>query len=381
MPHTCNRCRTQYEIGMFDSGHDYCMTCYVRIQEERRKKAEQERREQEKREAKKQKLISEIEAKLYEQRKESEHTNPQRVFMSGADLKRMRHFGVGEIYAQKKEAHEKPLPEQIKHPSIYAASALKKSLPPAKADRDYAGSSPIMHMNIPQEEDEGNITISAIQGLPVSLSCGQKNIQVLLAGKNGTGRKINAELVHSLADSSGKSVEARAQPEKFSLEPGAEQEIKIEFSLPESARSGPLVLNAYIRETAAYVDRQPAKSQPLQLTSEVKTPMELAYIPKSSRLASIGEAMALQMDFQNLGESGGILSMKSNVRFGQNDSQLAWLTKKAKIKGKQKRITLEFAPVKKTEIQILWLELLGVDSNGKEYSLKKVIEEKIKDGS
>jgi len=116
----------------------------------------------------------------------------------------------------------------------------------------------------------------------------------------------------------------------------------------------------------------------VNLTSEIKTPMELAYIAKScrfERLESGGPVLILV--FENKGESGGILSTKSSAGYGNDSGMLrAALPERVKIKGRQKKVELKFAPAQEVAVELLALELLGVDSNGKEYKLQKTIKEK-----
>ena len=381
MVHTCNRCRAHYEIGMFDSGHDYCMTCYVRIKEEKAKKQKQELYEQQKKDAKKQHLINELETKLYERRKQNAIARPERIVMSGSDLRKVRRFGIGGELVAAPGLPETHMPGHSRK-ALSHLPILKKPGEDRTELPDYKPIGSTVHSNAAAEDEEGAIILKTTAGLPVSLSLGQRNISVVLNGKSEAKKRMSLEFMASAVDSKKKSITLKLEPGKCTLEPGAEQQLKITFDVPEDAGTGPMALTAYLRENAVYVDRPAAKSGTVSLSSELKTPMELAYLAGSCRFEKLEEGQnALVLAFENKGESGGTLSTKSSVGYGSAESmQRAGLIEKARIKGKQKKAELRFAPANPATIEKLALELLGADSNGKEYALRRTVKERREKG-
>jgi len=352
------------------------MTCYVRIQDEKVKKKQKELEEQQKKDAKKQHMLYELENKLYERRKQNAIARPDRIAISGADLHRLKRFGIPETVVVKPGAPETHMPGHGKHlshlPIMKKAELDNKELP------EYTPIGSTVHSHAGVEEDDGIVTLKAIEGLPVSLSVGQKNVRLLMVGKNETKKKLNTEFMASAYDFNKKAISLKAEPGKCTLEPGAEMQFKISFDLEDNVATGPMALSAYLRENAVYVDRLSAKSEAVNLTSEIKTPMELVYIASSCRFERLeGDKTAICLVFENKGESGGILSTKSSIGYGSDAGMLrAALPERAKVKGKQKKVELRFSPAQEVAVGLLALELLGADSNGKEYKLQKTIKEK-----
>jgi len=260
MTHVCNRCRAQYEIGMFDGGHDYCMTCYIRVQDEKVKKKQKELEEQQKKDTKKQHMLNELENKLYERRKENAVARQNRIVISGADLHRLKRFGVSETIVVKPggppETHMPGHGKHLSHLPIMKKAGLdNKELP------EYTPIGSTVHSQVGIAEDEGIVTLKAIEGLPVSLSVGQKNVTLLMVGKNETKKKLNAEFMVSAYDFNKKAISLKLEPGKCTLEPGAEMQFKISFDLEDNVATGPMALSAYLRENAVYVDRLSQKAR------------------------------------------------------------------------------------------------------------------------
>jgi len=156
------------------------------------------------------------------------------------------------------------------------------------------------------------------------------------------------------------------------LDADSEQQFAVKFDLLEDVATGPLSFVANLRENAVYVDRPSAKSAPVTMTSQVKTPMELVYLPGSARFEERDGETALCAAFENRGETGGILSVRSGASYGSEGKLLhAPLAEKVKIRGLQKKTELAFAPAQKAPLEMLAFELLGNDANGKEYKLQK----------
>ncbi len=114
----------------------------------------------------------------------------------------------------------------------------------------------------------------------------------------------------------------------------------------------------------------------MQLSCDVKTPLDLEYRKKSASFMRKDGTLFLSLQFDNKGESGGLLSTKSSVGYGGETRQLrANLAQQAKIKGMQKKAGLLFSPPKEASLEKLSFDLVGVDSNGKPYKLQKTITE------
>jgi hypothetical protein len=215
-------------------------------------------------------------------------------------------------------------------------------------------------------------------GLPVSLSAGQSGIMVSLVGKNISGKMVVAELHASVADSRKNPLRARAEPSSCSIEPGGERQFMVKFDLKEGTPKGPLSFSAYLSENAIYVDRETAKSPSVLLTSQVKTPMSLAYRKGSAKASRRKDGVeTLSLAFDNLGESGGLLSTNSHIGYGE-EGAVAHLEKPTKVKGLHKNLLLCFAPAPSATTQRIIAMLFGVDANGKAYQEMKAASEKKK---
>jgi hypothetical protein len=218
------------------------------------------------------------------------------------------------------------------------------------------------------------LSLSVEDGLPVSLSVGQKQIKVSLLGKNPSTAQIAVALFASACDSQKKTVPLRLEPRACAIPPEGESRFKVSLDLPEDVSRGRLEISATLKENAIYIDRPPAESNIVELSSQVKSPMDLKYQQGSAKLTD----GALAFIFNNAGESGGILEVSSKaVLFpgaddgtGGND---AHLTQRTKVKGGQKGIMLIFSPVMSAELGRIGLRLEGKDSNGKPYLLKSMI--------
>ncbi|MCX6771322.1 MAG: hypothetical protein NTX79_04665 [Candidatus Micrarchaeota archaeon] len=392
MTHRCDRCRAPYESGADLGGHDYCMTCYTQLkQEEARKRIEEERLRQKQIDAKKhylhQDYMAQSSARLLRARGErAEDERRQDMFQSQSakrrdeqeklrkkkrwDDNKPKNRVVGEelqiftpLGRKKKPAHAPPQMKKGEQ-AAYAAHLLqsvknamkRKTKPPAK---------PILH---------AGLSLSVAAGLPVSLSVGQKQVQALLIGKNASAAPIAAVLEVSILDSQKSAIASKAEPRTCTIEPDGESKIKVAFDLPEDAARGMLSFTALLKENAVYIDRQAAQSNAVSLSSQVKTSMDLQYKQGSA----LFESGALILSFNNVGESGGILEKSSFVTYFQKESagKKAALAGRTKIKGGEKGILLAFAPSDGAAISRLELSLVGTDSNGKPYRLKRNIVEK-----
>jgi len=217
------------------------------------------------------------------------------------------------------------------------------------------------------------LSLSVSEGLPVSLSVGQKQVQVLLIGKNSSVSPMPSGIEASITDSQNAPVQYKPDPRSGTIDPEGESKFKIIFDLPEDVARGRLTFSAVLKENAIYVDRQPAKSNSVSLSSQVKSSMDLQYVKASARL----EDGALALEFKNVGESGGILETSSWLEFADDkgNPSRASLTQRTKVKGGQKGILLLFSPAQMAPSSFT-IDLAGKDSNGKAYSLKKKISEK-----
>lgn len=394
MAHTCDRCRTSYDSGAFYGGHDYCNTCYVRIQEDERKKREEDRRkmddarkereslylknreehdlhrqmEEEKRrreieadrqsERETQQKILEQQKRLLEERSVAKQKHNWNITISG-------HETVREIAAP-------PAPMQMNTKAkIKPVKVLQTMMPGKRYKPDTTGAKP------PPKKKErltglSGVGLSVKKGLPVSLSVGQVGVKTVFVAKNSSPARLTLEFAITIEDSKKKQLEPRLEPKQCALEPDAEMELAAEFDLKDDTPTGPLSMTAQLRENAIYVDRESAKSEQLALSSQVKTAMELEYVPGSAEFEKLEDgALALILVFQNAGETGGLLATRSSAGYGtESRMKRSSLAKKTKIKGKQKKIRLEFSPAEETAIEFLSFDFAGTDANGKEYALK-----------
>jgi len=216
------------------------------------------------------------------------------------------------------------------------------------------------------------VSLKVKDGLPVSLSVGQKGVKALFIGKNASEKRLTIEFSVSIEDSKEKTIEPKLEPKQCLIEPDTELPFSLEFDGKEDTETGPLTLSAQLRENGFYVDRESAKSEPIILTSQVKTPMQLEYIPGSAEFEKqAGGALALALVFENTGETGGFLLARSSAGYGtEMRMKRSNLAKKTKIKGKQKKVRLVFSPAEETAIEFLAFDFSGTDANGKEYLLR-----------
>ena len=379
MAHRCNRCRAEYESGMFHGGHDYCMTCFVRIQEEEARKKKEEiellrRHEAERQKARgrgdersvfaKQRMREELEMKLYEMRKGE--------LKSSIDRKKVEEEMRKRAYYGWRPRRDRT--KTVEAPATEVEDRRRSTLSPAPKiapEKQYMPApqaGPGFTAHLPPEESEiVRVAISATKGLPVSLSVGQKGNTAIFSAKNESQKKITLELAVSIADFRKRTIEATVDPKQQTLGAYGEGQFAVKFDLKDDTPTGPLILSAQLKENAVYVDRQTAASETLTLQSQVKTPMELVY----RKGAAFGEnegGLALCLLFENAGESGGLLSRQSSAAYGSGGRMVSSkLLKQAAIKGRQKRVELRFGPAEKCALEKISFELSGVDSNGKEY--------------
>lgn len=401
MSHTCNRCRTVYESGSFYGGHDYCMSCYVAVrQEEESKKRREEavrqealdkqRREQERKilEGELAKKAAAIAARKKEEKYAKEYFAAGIGAKTVAERKRKN-----EEEAKKRKQYDdwKQRLEAIKR----AREAQQEEAQPQNARRRVRLGEP----QVVQQQDgfeaghtlselviegpsapkkkrmefaAGRLELAVKKGLPVSLSIGQKKNKVSFSASNITAKEAHVKLFASAADSQGKQVELKISPQECAIEPNGAGEFEAEFDLGEGCAKGNFKLSAYAKEKAVYLDAAMGKSNVVEMETNVKTPMQLVYRKGSVEFEE--GAGALMLEFDNIGESGGILSAKSKIAYG---AQKASLAKQAKIKGYEREIKLEFENAKKEKAQSFKITLVGVDSNGKEYALEREIKEEI----
>jgi hypothetical protein len=388
MTRRCDRCRAEYESGADFGGHDYCMTCYVKLKhEEEHKRASAEKLLQQKTDYRRQqirqqyiegasrrqveedtsrrdlevkkRLPSQDEAEMRKRMKwrmdltkrRSQDSETQRIFVPIDKTKML----ISVPASQKKDER-----------ATYAARLMPHA--PKKEEGKKA-----KKPNLPEKS---SITLSVAAGLPVSLSIGQRQVSVVLLGKNSSAAQVAVSLAASVLDSQKSTVSFQAEPRNCTIEPEGEAKFKLGFDLPQDVARGRLALSACLKENAVYLDRQSAKSNSVELSSQVKTPPDLQYVRGSAHLA--GDALILV--FNNVGESGGILEPNSSLKYflGGAAGKKASIAQRTKMKGGEKGIALSFSPVGAERISRLEIDLAGKDSNGKPYSLKRKISGKEK---
>ena len=226
-------------------------------------------------------------------------------------------------------------------------------------------------------EGEPALSLEARKGLPVSLSVGQKDNLLVLAGKNRSDQRLAVELTAALTDSKGKKIDLKLEPGRCGIEPKSEAAFSVKFDLPDGAPRGAMAFMGQIKETAIYVDREAAQSDALRMECVVKTPLDLSYKAASASFEREDGNLFLCLVFDNQGESGGILSPESAVSYGKESMRLrAVLGKKAKIRGQEKNVKLKFEAGGESSLEKLTIDISGVDANGKPYKLQKTIKEK-----
>ena len=393
MSHHCDRCRAEYDSGAFYGGHDYCSLCYVRIMEDEKQK----RRDEEKRkEREKQYLIDkrreemarkDEKAKQLEQQTElrREEMRAEQGRDKEARMQQLRIAGAKDIGKQRHN-WDITISSPVTSPSISAPPDTMQTQKKAKLPKP----KPLLDVHMPpkkykpiktdggapkkKEAKKANTAVSlkVKDGLPVSLSVGQKGVKALFIGKNSSEKRLTIEFSVAIEDSKEKPIEPKLEPKQCSIEPDSELPFSLEFDVKEDSETGPLTLSAQLRENGFYVDRESAKSEQIVLTSQVKTPMQLEYAPGSAEFEKQADGtLALALVFENTGETGGFLLARSSVGYGtEMRMKRSNLAKKTKIKGKQKKVKLVFSPAEETAIEFLAFDFSGTDANGKEYLLR-----------
>jgi len=387
MARRCDRCRASYESGADYGGHDYCMTCYTQVkQAEEQKRAAAERLKEQKmeylrkqvhddyarqdmgRERKAREFAEESrrlalldqkkrrEDPMEEMRKRKKWENPYIAKNQDAGVERQLFNPLG----RKKKSASAPALQKKDEYASYAAHGLPHGESDGKKIKQQ-----------PRALEQASLSLSVAEGLPVSLSIGQKQVQAFLLGKNASKTPIAVGTEVSILDSQKISVAWKAEPRTCTIGPEGEMKIKVTFDLPEDAARGMLSFTALLKENAIYIDRQAAQSNTISLTSQVKSSMDLQY----KRGSAAFDAGALLLSFDNVGESGGILEKASYILYFPQDAigKKASLASRTKIKGGEKGILLSFSPAEEAAISKLELNFAGTDSNGKPYSLKRRI--------
>jgi hypothetical protein len=198
------------------------------------------------------------------------------------------------------------------------------------------------------------------------LSCGQKNILVKLKGKNKANEKISAEIFATALDAKKRKINLNFEPKIATLEQEEEKNFLINFDLPENISPGTFTFRAYIQETTIYIDKPQKKSNEVLLNSTILVPMNLGY--KGFEFEKINEETYLVIQFENLGEAGGIITTASKIKYGDEKEEIeAKLVNETKVKGREKDIKLNFYPAKELNIKFLKISLFGTESTGKNY--------------
>ena len=395
MAHTCNRCRTTYESGAFYSGHDYCMSCYVTArQEEEQKKRREEavaaeaaakaRKEIEKRivaDSLKRRSVgrgSRLEEGLglrgYVVRGGDSRTIAEKKKKEREEIAKRKQYDdwkkrLGVLRGMRAEKEEQSQPQRARHrmPSVVQVGQEEGFEQPASS-LELVIEGPNSPKRNREEAIFGRLELAAKKSLPVSLSIGQKGCKASFAGSNLTSKESHVRLFVSIGDENGKAVECKAVPQECTIAPNEAAEFEVEFDLGEDCARGRLKMAACMKEKAVYLDAAMGRSNTVEMGSNVKTPMQLVYREASAKF--IQEEGAILLEFDNVGESGGILSVKSSVTC---EGAKAALIRQAKVKGFERKIALKFAPVKKECAGELKVFLAGADANGKGYLLEKSI--------
>lgn len=282
----CERCRTEFASGTAYGGHDYCMTCYSKIrqdEETRRQQAEQLR--QDKIEYRKRELREEYAAQDRERERQKHEAASESRRQEAVQEKKRRE-------AQAEDMRKKQKWPEIKHHYAVEGTAplqifspfLKKKKPaqqPAQGKAEELPPLSLRPLQAPKKEgkarqkaqaplpEKPSLSLSVSEGLPASLSVGQKQVQVLLVGKNSSSSPMPAGLEVSILDSQKSAIAAKPEPRSCTIGPEGESKFKVTFDLPEDAARGRLTFSAVLEENAIYVDRQPPQSNKVSLSSQV----------------------------------------------------------------------------------------------------------------
>ncbi len=266
MAHSCYKCKAEYASGAFLGGHDYCMTCYTRMKQDDEGKRRREEALRQQRDSDKIHLRREqLERDYLAQRREQVGTvlpkkkEGARAIKEDDLVRRIQHYRwdvttpatpVSSPVLSKMAVAQKP--------GVLASyrSVRPSSAPGPPHHKDSAASRSSGHSSMDQEDLTRSL--EAQQGLPVSLSAGQKGILLLLAGRNRSQKKASVELFATLIDSKKNPVRLKIEPANCSMEAGASAPFEIKFDLSDEAPSGPLSFSAHLKESAIYMDRDSA---------------------------------------------------------------------------------------------------------------------------
>ncbi len=383
MAKRCYRCKVEYESGGYYNGNGYCMTCYVRAMQDDERRRRDAGREAQAKELAARKDRDERWAREQKAREDQRSRETAQLEL----LKKIRREKAVEEKPKRRDwgAGVQPAIAQppqhgfaVKRPALAQKKEGIGTFLPSRAPRSGMEKHDEMVGEGKEKHEEANqgLTLEA-SGLPVSVSVGQKGLDVSLRAKNSGSTALSVSFTVSVADSEGKPLEVALEPKNAVLEAGAQAGATAKFDLGETTAKGPLTLSAYVSESAFYLDRPSAKSNTATLTAQVKMPMRLQYRKGSAVFEATDGNDALCLTFDNLGESGGRLSTKSSAGFGKGKAmERAPLFESRKIKGMEKNVVLRFSPAKRIEIEKVEVELVGVDSNGKPYNDKRIAENK-----
>jgi hypothetical protein len=353
------------------------MTCYIRIiqEKEQKRREEEQRKEQYKKRAeelKKERLEKEITKKIETMKKDemekniiplSSHTKSssmnQRSRPKYKDYIRPQETGgfQGLTFTQKEKKES-----QI---SFVPIKGQKQQILKPKTQREIKTKG-VARFEFDLEEEKKDLILEIEVGLPMFLSCGQKNILVKLKGKNKSNEKISAEIFATALDAKKRKINLNFEPKIATLEQEEEKNFLINFDLPENISHGTFTFSAYIQETTVYIDKPQKKSNEVLLNSTILVPMNLGY--KGFEFEKINEETYLVIQFENLGEAGGIITTASKIKYGDEKEEIeAKLVNETKVKGKEKDIKLNFYPAKELNIKFLKISLFGTESTGKNY--------------
>ncbi|MBM3228814.1 hypothetical protein FJZ26_00110 [Candidatus Parvarchaeota archaeon] len=417
MVHHCNKCGTEYtDSGGFFDGHDFCFTCLSLVkakkEEEQRKKREAQekkndpqtrqreidyyKREKAAREAM-QKKQEEYERRIKQLAEEKRARQLEQTERSRRQLEEQKYFdqdkfrrnlpswakseSEGQAERNRLEMIEKIVLDEKRRKPNYYDSPDAQSKTERKGGRLDAQQRqetehkycPSCKGKLPEKakycrqcgksfEKPTELHLEVETSLPVSLSVGQVGVKAILLAINPNPQPLSVDLSVIVFDSAQKTIEAQIAPRSFSMPPDSRTQATVTFDLQPDTPTGPLTLSGYLQSASA-------RSNAISILSNVKLPMDLRYRPKSAKVGGKLENY-ICLTFDNLGESGGLLSTSSRIEFAtlQQEKKTAMLQQQAKIKGLEKGVELQFGPTRQNVQfgKILYF-LVGADSNGKPY--------------
>jgi hypothetical protein len=288
----------EYESGGFYNGHDYCTACMlsVKAKDDAKKRAEEERLQKiinDRRKVARITIITETQEKY---RKEREELKRRRT------MEEMRRREMMEAARQAEDQKIRKRHELI-HQATYgragsnnfslsgtgqsaydAAGVLpldqqhRSKTKPAKVEkkepRSTSGwsshSTTEFHLEVhgAPSRHEFPLSLSVEESLPSEIEAGRASRAVLI-GKNAAAKKIEVMLNAALKGEASRQCSLEVEPKKCFIEAGGEARFEVKIT-PLKGLRGALLLEAYLKENAFYIDPEQGRSEELSFVAKIK---------------------------------------------------------------------------------------------------------------